>query len=729
MNSAHRVVAALGVAFTLAAAAVAAAMPAQAAAPAGSVSYQNPAIVWTGNAVLVAATDSSGNLDYWWQASGTGVWNEQQVAAATSTLTYSNPAIVWTGNAVLVTATDSAGNVDYWWQASGTGVWHEQQVAAATSTLTYLNPAIVWTGNAVLVTASDSAGNVDYWWQASGTGVWHPQQVAAATSSVTYQKPAMVWTGNAVLVTAADSGGNVDYWWQASGTGVWNPEHVAAAGGGLTYQEPAITWTGSAVLVTAADSAGDLNYWSQAVGTGAWNLGVIAAEGVPWGDAIEIPGTPGGPNVLTLAQVNSVSCASVGNCAAAGQYHTSNGYEAFVADEVSGTWGGPMEVPGTVALNVGGDAFVSSVSCGSAGNCAAGGQYLGSAGREAFLADEVDGTWGDAMEVPGTAALNAGEAQVTSVSCPTAGNCAAVGYYFNVSTGEQVFVADEVNGTWDDAIEVPGTAALNAGVSLIPGLTTSVSCGSAGNCSAAGQYVDKSGNSQAFVADEVDGTWGEAIEVPGSATLNAGGESFVNSVSCASAGNCAVGGFYYNNSSGVATDHAFVVDEADGIWGDAIEVSGSALSASGDAEVTSVSCGSAGNCAAAGEYLVSSTSDTSSEAAFVVNEVNGTWGEAIEVPGTGVGAEVTSLSCPSAGDCGAGGTYYAGISGTQAFVVSEVNGTWGEAAGVPGIAALSDGGEAWLASVSCSQAAGCAAGGYYEPANSGLDQAFVVSQN
>src|SRR5216683_2611505 len=40
------------------------------------------------------------------------------------------------------------------------------------------------------------------------------------------------------------------------------------------------------------------------------------------------------------------------------------------------------------------------------------------------------------------------------------------------------------------------------------------------------------------------GGWGRAMEVPGSGALNKGGDAVVISVSCASAGNCAAGGFY-----------------------------------------------------------------------------------------------------------------------------------------------------------------------------------------
>jgi hypothetical protein len=57
-----------------------------------------------------------------------------------------------------------------------------------------------------------------------------------------------------------------------------------------------------------------------------------------------------------------------------------------------------------------------------------------------------------------------------------------------------------------------------------------------------GIYSDSFGGGQAFVISEVNGTWGTAEEVPGTAALNQGGFAYVGSVSCASPGNCAAGG-------------------------------------------------------------------------------------------------------------------------------------------------------------------------------------------
>src|SRR5437879_303293 len=68
--------------------------------------------------------------------------------------------------------------------------------------------------------------------------------------------------------------------------------------------------------------------------------------------------------------------------------------------------------------------------------------------------------WGVAIDVPGTPTLNHSIAWVNSVSCATAGNCAAGGSYRDASHHTQAFVVDETNGSWGTAIEVPGTATL-----------------------------------------------------------------------------------------------------------------------------------------------------------------------------------------------------------------------------------------------------------------------------
>jgi hypothetical protein len=325
-----------------------------------------------------------------------------------------------------------------------------------------------------------------------------------------------------------------------------------------------------------------------------------------------------------------------------------------------------IEVPGIGSLNRGGDAGISSMSCTSVGDCAAGGYYTdGSGNQQAFVVSERDGIWRPAIEVPGTGRLNkGGNAQVGSMSCTSAGDCAAGGWYTDGSDHQQAFVASERRGQWRPAIEVPGTGTLNKGGYA---RVDSVSCASSSNCAAGGSYRDGSGNRQAFIAVTWHGTWHTAIEVPRTGALNGGGDAEVFEVSCPSVGNCVAGGWYMDSS---AAHQAFVADESNSTWHTAIELPGTGrLNRDGAAWVGSVSCVSAGNCAAGGAYMDGS----GNQQAFVASERHGAWRMATEVPGVGAlneggDAEVNSVSCASAGRCAANGSYMDGSGDQQVFV-------------------------------------------------------------
>lgn len=93
------------------------------------------------------------------------------------------------------------------------------------------------------------------------------------------------------------------------------------------------------------------------------------------------------------------------------------------------------------------------------------------------------------------------------MSCASAGNCSAGGYTDNAGK-QEAFVVSEVNGMWDNAVKVPGTAALNTGDNA---QVTPVSCAAAGYCAGC-RYAAGSGNFQAFLVSDIDGGWGKAEE-------------------------------------------------------------------------------------------------------------------------------------------------------------------------------------------------------------------------
>jgi hypothetical protein len=395
-----------------------------------------------------------------------------------------------------------------------------------------------------------------------------------------------------------------------------------------------------------------------------------------WGSAVEIPGYAALNTGAAVGDVFSIDCPSSGNCSAGGAYTDSaSALHAFVVDESGGTWASAEEVPGFASLNTGGlTGSIFSISCTSAGNCSGAGVYgdgLGAA--QAFFVDESDGVWGNATEVAGTAGLNAGGlALLSSVSCGSPGNCEAVGSYTDATNVLQDFVVSESGGTWGNAVEIPGLATLNVtGVSSSP----NISCSSSGNCSIAGTYGDASKDLQVFVANEVDGAWSSAVEIPGSAALNVGGSASVSGLACSSAGNCNAIGSYTDASNDV---QAFTANEVNGVWSSAIEVPGlGVINTGGDAVLLGVSCSANGNCSAGGFY----STGTNTFEAFVVNEVNGSWANAIEVPGTSAldvdnGAAVIAISCSNDGSCVAGGSYSDSSNLGQAFVVDAAANTF-----------------------------------------------------
>ena len=59
---------------------------------------------------------------------------------------------------------------------------------------------------------------------------------------------------------------------------------------------------------------------------------------------------------------------------------------------------------------------------------------------------------------------------------------------------------------------------------------------------AGGDYINRPRHNQAFVVSEVNGTWGRARRV--ARALNTGANAQIFTVSCGSAGNCSAGGYY-----------------------------------------------------------------------------------------------------------------------------------------------------------------------------------------
>jgi hypothetical protein len=342
-----------------------------------------------------------------------------------------------------------------------------------------------------------------------------------------------------------------------------------------------------------------------------------------WTHPGQIPGLPA-LNKGGLADPIAISCASAGNCAAGGSYLSApvNGkVEAFVVSESQGVWKNAQPVPGAAARNAGGNAGVDLISCPAPGDCAAVGSYLdGTEHTVWFAADERGGSWGKAVPLPSVTSF--GDVFIDSLSCPSPGNCAAVG---DSASDTAAFTVNEAHGRWGKATRVAGTLAGPAGLAQ-------VSCTSTGDCIAAGTYTPRrNGSLAAMRVNESGGHWGSAH------TLPLGGDRAAWSISCPANGSCAV----------ASTGH--IVSEVRGVWGKPARVPAGYL-------VNSLSCTKVGYCGAAAYYSVTADSGFGS-AIGVSDESAGRWGPWYLLPGTVLvnkpetGDVISAVSCGAPGNC------------------------------------------------------------------------------
>jgi hypothetical protein len=318
------------------------------------------------------------------------------------------------------------------------------------------------------------------------------------------------------------------------------------------------------------------------------------------------------------------------------------------------------------------------------------GGYTDSSGLgEGLLLTETAGTWGAGVEavLPANAdttpsALNQG-ASVGPVSCASPGNCTAVGTYVDSSGNQEGLLLTETAGSWSAGVEaaLPANAASSKQFGVQWG---SVSCASAGNCTAVGSYTTAPGAFRGLLLTETDGSWSAGVEaVPPVTDSNA----WLNSVSCASAGNCTAVGAYVDGSYVL---QGLLLTETAGSWGPAVEAVLPADNQNlGDgAELGSVSCAAVGSCTAVGAYDVSDVEfgkDCCSESrgqGVLLTETAGSWATGVEATlpagadGPNAVEGLDSVSCPSAGNCSVAGSYYDTTQSVQGVLLAETAGSW-----------------------------------------------------
>ena len=216
---------------------------------------------------------------------------------------------------------------------------------------------------------------------------------------------------------------------------------------------------------------------------GSWTAAEppVPANGVPPSSAPDQAGV----------NLYGVSCPSVSQCVATGQYTNTDGNaQAMVLTWSGGSWtAAETPVPSDASSNVG--ALLSRVSCPSVSHCMAVGEYVGTASQQGMILTWSGGSWTAAgLPLPANADTSAGnQAFMTGISCPSDSQCAATGYYNYNGQGQDPMVLTLANGSWTATeASLPADAGSNPDASL-----NGVSCASASQCVATGYYTNSSG--------------------------------------------------------------------------------------------------------------------------------------------------------------------------------------------------------------------------------------------
>ena len=429
------------------------------------------------------------------------------------------------------------------------------------------------------------------------------------------------------------------------------------------------------------------------------------------------------------ARFYAISCSSPGNCTGAGSFSDNNSNtEAFTETSKNGRWA--RAVPAVFAAGVQStspDASFGAISCPAAGDCTAAGNFEdGNGNFQAFTETSKNGHWAKAVPAafsPGVQNANP-DASLDAVSCPSAGNCTAAGQFEDVSNGEhpggayEAFTQTSKNGVW--GIAEPA-AFLQGEESEVPeDQFVAISCASAGNCTAAGQFHDTSLNEEAFTETSNNGVWGSPTPAAfGPNVQSSAPNDGFNSVSCKSAGNCTAAGCFIDING---NQQAFTETSKNGAWADVVPASfgPNVQDPEPSACFSAISCGSAGNCTAAGQFEDSA----GNYQAFTQTSKNGVWAKSApatfgpHVQNSSPYAYFNAVSCASAGDCTAAGTFKDVNGNTQAFTETSTKRVW--AKGVPAVfrAKVQNADpDAVFYAISCKPAGNCTAAGRFHDAS------------
>jgi hypothetical protein len=536
---------------------------------------------------------------------------------------------------------------------------------------------------------------------------------SAADMAAPGQALGLTWTANGSGTLPAPGDLMI---WSSSGNG--DPGHVGVVS---AVTSTSVTFVGE----NQADGMVTLPVSGTTVENDGWKSGSTITGWLShqWttstlGATSTSPPLPANAGANGYAFLESVACPSTGSCVAVGNYMDSSGTWQGLIETLSGGSWEATEV--TLPGNADGDpnASLVSVACPSKTKCVAVGYYNDSTSALLVTGSGINWT---ATQAPLPANAQSGQyAYLTSVACPSATSCVAVGGYNGTSGGassELIVTGPAGSGSAWTPTEAP--LPLN-GLSFYNSSWPAVACSSTTSCVTAWTYDDSSGTQQGVLESGSGINWTPSeVPLPANASTSnpkvilGSGISVGRPLACSTA-TCVMVGQYVDSSGN--TDGLLVTGSGTN-WTQTEAPLPANAAANGFDGLNSVACESAATCVAAGQYSISS----GKLKGLLLTGLETSWKPAAApVPVNALAnpqVRLDSVTCPSTSWCVTAGAYPAVAPGggqtIPGLAVIGAGTAWNTTpAPLPGNAYS---GTTYLMSVACPSKTSCVAvGGYYD---------------
>ena len=445
------------------------------------------------------------------------------------------------------------------------------------------------------------------------------------------------WDGNSwTIVTSPSTNGQLNGVTCASSSDCW-----AVGGNNIEH------WDGSAwTIVTSPSTGGQLGGVSCASASDCWAVGsyingayqtlIEHWDGTSW-TVVSSPNT----SSTESNQLHGVTCASASDCSAVGTYSNNSGYEYTLIEKWDGS---SWTIVTSLNISVSQDNQLQGVTCASASNCWAVGDYLSYNGANYYwqtLIEKWDGNSWTIVTSPNTSLPQPN--QLNGVTCTSASDCWAVGYHIFGSIYRTLI--EHWDGTAWTVVTSPNTS------SNLSNILYGVTCTSASQCWAVG--VRCSGDNWQTLIEKWDGSSWTIVTSP---NTSSSWDNYLNGVTCTSASSCWAAGDYTDGNN-----YRTLIEKWDGnSW---TIVTSPNSSAAVDNQLNGVTCASASEC-----WAVGSIFSTTSVLQTLIEQWDGSSWTIVTSPNTSATQHnvLNGVTCASASECWAVG--YSMTSGFQTLI-------------------------------------------------------------